>query len=166
MRNSAIVAMVLFLLATRALAWSSKEHVLMTRVAASRLLARKDTPAEMKAWLRAATPNRPDVNGEREYLLKARVGVFPRGVDGLPFWATVPDLNALTDSGGGDRAKKVEPFGVPERLLHFIDVEQFMPDESRRRFAPDLSNKPKLSDIPHDPADPRFGRAGMLPFRV
>ena len=138
----------------------------MTRLAASRLLASPDTPAAMKDWLRAAVPGLPDLAGERAFVLRARLGVFPRGVDGIPFWSTVPDLNALLDSGPPDRAKKVEPFGVPERLLHFIDVEMFMADEGRRRFAPDLSNKPKLGDIPRDPADPRFARAGMLPFRV
>jgi hypothetical protein len=157
---------VVLLVASRADAWSSKEHVLLTRIAAARLVADPATPAGMKDWLRAAAPNLPTMDGGREYLLHARVGVFPRGVDGIPFWATVPDLNALTDSGGGDRAKKVEPFGVPERLLHFIDVELFMPDEARRRYAPDLSNKPAVAEIPNDPADPRFDRAGMLPFRV
>ena len=55
---------------------------------------------------------------------------------------------------------------MPERLLHFIDVEMFMPDEARRRYARDLSNKPALADIPNDPADPRLARTGMLPFRV
>ena len=159
------VALVL-LVASRASGWSSKEHVLLTRIAAARLVADPATPAGMKDWLRAAAPNLPTMDGEREFLLHARLGVFPRGVDGIPFWATVPDLAALTDSGAGDRAKKVEPFGVPERLLHFIDVEFFMPDEARRRYAPDLSNKPKQADIPNDPADPRFARAGMLPFRV
>jgi len=161
-----LAAIVLLLVASRADAWSSKEHVLLTRIAAARLVADPATPAGMKDWLRAAVANLPTMEGEREYLLHARVGVFPRGVDGIPFWATVPDLNALADSGGGDRARKVEPFDVPERLLHFIDVELFMPDEARRRYAPDLSNKPALADIPNDPADPRFARAGMLPFRV
>jgi len=161
-----LAAIVLLLVASRADAWSSKEHVLLTRIAAARLVADPATPAGMKDWLRAAVPNLPTMDGERDYLLHTRVGVFPRGVDGIPFWATVPDLNALADSGGGDRARKVEPFDVPERLLHFIDVELFMPDEARRRYAPDLSNKPALADIPNDPADPRFARAGMLPFRV
>jgi hypothetical protein len=165
-KGLALAAAFLLLISSNASAWSSKEHILLTRIAAARLVADPATPAGMKDWLRAAAPNLPGMDGERDYLLHARVGVFPRGVDGIPFWATIPDLNALTDSGPGDRAKKIEPFGVPERLLHFIDVELFMPDEARRRYAPDLSNKPSLADIPADPADPRFARAGMLPFRV
>jgi hypothetical protein len=165
-KSAAVAIAVLLTLAPRASAWSSKEHILLTRIAVHRLLDDNKAPADMKTWLRESAPNLPTLDGERDYLLHARVGVFPRGVDGIPFWATVPDLNALIDSGSGDRAKKVEPFGVPERLLHYVDVELFMPEESRRRYAPDLSNKPKLSDIPHDIADPRFARAGMLPFRV
>ena len=100
-----VAAALVLLLDARVSAWSSKEHVLMTRIAVSRLLAGEQAPPEMKAWLRSAAPNLPDMKGEREYLLHARVGVFPRGVDGIPFWATVPDLNALTDSAAPDRAK-------------------------------------------------------------
>ena len=148
--------------------WSTKEHILLTRLAAIRLLADEQTPAEMKAWLREAMPGLgPDVASQRDFLLYARLGPFPRGADGIAFWVVMPDLQALMDSGQpADRVKKVEPFGVPERLLHFIDLEYFMPDESRRRYRPDLSNKPKATDVPRDPADPRYQRAGMLPFRV
>ncbi|HZN64310.1 MAG TPA: hypothetical protein VFB66_03350 [Tepidisphaeraceae bacterium] len=160
------VGVIIVCIAGDALAWSTKEHILLTRITVSRLLAREDTPAEMKAWLREAAPGLPDLAGEKDFLLHARLGPFPRGVDGIAYWAVVPDLQALADSGAGDRAKKVEPFGVPERALHFIDLELFMEDESRRRFKPDLSNKPRIEDIPCDMADPRFERAGMLPFRV
>lgn len=160
------LGLITFCIAGDALAWSTKEHILLTRITVSRLLARDDTPVEMKAWLREAAPGLPDIAGEKEFLLHARMGPFPRGVDGIAYWAVVPDLQALTDSGAGDRAKKVEPFGVPERVLHFIDLELFMEDESRRRFKPDLSNKPPIGDMPRDMADPRFQRAGMLPFRV
>jgi hypothetical protein len=147
-------------------AWSTKEHILLTRITVSRLLARDATPAEMKAWLRDAAPDLPDMEDEKEFLLHGRVGIFPRGVDGIAYWAVVPDLQALTDSGAGERARKVEPFGVPERTLHFIDLELFMADETRRRFAPDLSNRPRIEDLPRDMADERYQRAGMLPFRV
>jgi len=100
-------------------------------------------------------------------LLTARVGPFPRGAEGIAFWVVMPDVQAMIDSGVPiDRVKKVEPFGVPERLLHYIDLEYFMPEEAQRRYRPDLSNKPKAGDVPRDPADPRFARAGMLPFRV
>jgi hypothetical protein len=66
----------------------------------------------------------------------------------------------------GDAARKVEPFGVPERSLHFLDLESFFPDDSKRSYADDLSHKPAFKDIPRDRSDPRWQRAGMLPFRV
>src|SRR5207302_7397829 len=50
--------------------------------------------------------------------------------------------------------------------MHFLDVEQFMADESKRTYADDLSHKPKLADFPRDVKDPRYQQAGMLPFRV
>jgi hypothetical protein len=148
--------------------WGTKEHILLTRLAAIRLIGDPETPEAMKAWLRDASPGLgPAIESQRDYLLYARVGPVPRGADGLAFWAVMPDVQALQDSGVPlDRVRKVEPFGVPERLLHFIDLEYFMPDESRRRYRPDLSNKPRDSDVPRDPSDPRFARAGMLPFRV
>lgn len=151
-----------------AFGWSTKEHILLTRLAAIRLLADPQTPQDMKKWLSEVMPGLgPDVASQRDYLLHARVGPFPRGVDGVAFWVVVPDLHALMDSGlPPDRVKKVEPFGVGERLLHFVDVELFMPDETRRRYRPDLSNKPKSTDLPRDRRDPRYQRAGMLPFRV
>jgi len=45
----------------------------------------------------------------------------------------VPDLEALT-AGLGEGGRKVEPFGVPERSLHFIDLEYFFPDDARRSY--------------------------------
>ena len=149
-------------------AWSTKEHILLTRLAAIRLIENDQTPPEMKPWLRDGLAGWPtDVNAQRDYLLHARVGPFPRGANGLAFWVVVPDLQALTESGAPpDRVRKVEPFGVGERALHFIDLEHFQPDEARRRYSHDLSNKPRAEDIPRDMADPRFARAGMLPFRI
>jgi hypothetical protein len=153
--------------ASPAWAWSTKEHILLTRLAALRVLDDARAPPEMKAWLREALPRLGDLEAQKHYLLTARVGVFPRGADGIAFWAVVPDLQALIDSGSpADRVKKVEPFGVAERSLHYIDVEMFMADEARRRYRPDLSNKPRAQDIPRDMTDARYQRAGMLPFRV
>ena len=57
--------------------------------------------------------------------MTARVGLVPRGVEGLTYWAVVPDVLAMT-GGSGENEKKVEPFGVPERLLHYVDLEFFV----------------------------------------
>ena len=137
----------------------------MTRLAAEGLINDPQTPEAMKDWLRKAAPDLRDMEAEKHYVLTARLGIFPRGADGLSFWAVVPDMNALMD-GQGEGAKKVEPFGVPERLLHFIDLEYFFPNDADRKYVDDLSHKPSAKDIPHDMADPRWHRSGMLPFRI
>lgn len=141
-------------------AWSNKEHIQLTRIAAQRLIDDPETPVAMRQWLRAAVPNRPDMAGERDYFLHKRIGIFPRDIDGIPYWATAPDMAALSSQD------KIEPYGVTERLLHYIDVEFFMPEDTRRVYAHDLSNKPKLADFPRDVGFVRYQRAGMLPFRV
>ncbi len=158
---AALLSATLVLLTARpAPAWSNKEHIQLTRIAASRLIADPATPESMRQWLKATVPGRPGMDGERDYFLYKRIGIIPRDVEGIPYWATMPDMAALTEQS------KVEPFGVNERLLHFIDVEYFMPDEARRVYRHDRSGKPKLSDFPEDPKDARYARAGMLPFRV
>ena len=144
-------------------AWSAKEHMLLTRVAAERLSADPATPAELRRWLADACPDQLDLPHERAFLLSKRVGLVPRDADGVTFWSTVPDLEAAANTAPG---QEVQPFNVNERLLHYIDIEFFVPDESKRRYADDLSGKPSLADFPRDMRDARYARAGMLPFRV
>jgi hypothetical protein len=157
-------AVVIFLsLARVAEAWSTKEHIQLTRIAATRSIADPQTPEPMKQWLRDGTPGLLDMDGERKWFLGQRQGIVPRGADGIPFWAVIPDTTVLME---GRDEKKVQPFGVPERLLHYIDLELFLPGGQKREYKHDLSGKPKLSDIPRDTADARYQQAGMLPFRV
>ena len=151
----------LVLLAGNLLAWSNKEHIQLTRIAAQQLIIDPDTPPAMKDWLKKGIAGGPQMlEEEKEFLMHKRVGIAPRGVDGLPYWAVMPDLIAMID-----RDKPVEKFGVGEKLLHFIDVEVFMP-AGAQKYAPDLSHKPALKDFPRDIADPRYKNAGMLPFAV
>jgi hypothetical protein len=147
-----------------AFAWSNKEHIQLTRLAALELVNAPDTPDAMKAWLRDAMPGLADMAAEKHYFLTARVGPYPISGQGLSFWATVPDMDVATAKPG--REEKIEPFGAGERLMHYIDIEFFNPDESKRDYVDDLSTKPKASDVPHDLKDPRWIRAGFLPFRV
>jgi hypothetical protein len=164
--STAILTVAMFCLAaSRVSAWSTKEHIQLTRIAIEELVAAPDTPPEMKAWLLRTASNLLDATQEKDYLLTKRIGVYPRGADGIPFWATVPDLVALSE-GPGLRQKKVEPFGVPERMLHYIDLEYFTPGTAAPSYVDDLSHKPKLSDFPRDMRDPRYVNGGMLPFRV
>src|SRR5690348_2991904 len=105
-------------------AWCNKEHIQLTRIAAERLIADPSTPPEMVAWLKSAVPGLMTMEQEKDYFLHSRVGAYPRGVDGVLIWATVPDLiaNSIQD--------KVEPFDVSERNLHFIDLEFFVADQA------------------------------------
>jgi hypothetical protein len=149
------------LLAGNLLAWSNKEHIQLTRIAAQQLIIDPDTPPAMKEWLKKGIAGGPQMlEEEKEYLLHKHVGMTPRGVDGLPFWAVMPDLVGMID-----RDKPLEKFGVPEKKLHYLDVELFMP-AGAQKYAPDLSHKPALKDFPRDVADPRYKSAGMLPFAV
>lgn len=149
--------------ASPAFAWSTKEHIQLTRIAIERLIADPATPAEMKAWLRDSTPGLLDMDGERAWFMNQRQGINPRGVDGICFWCVMPDVETFQQ---GREEKKVEPFNVPERLLHYIDLELFLTGDQKREYRHDLSGKPKIDDIPHDMKDPRYVQAGMLPFRV
>ena len=155
-------ATVLSWLVARAFAWSYKEHVQLTRIAVARLIADPTTPPAMRDWLRQAVAQPLDMDREREFLMNAHVGSEPRGFDGMLYWACEADVRARTDP----RDSKVEPFGVHERLLHFIDVELFQPPEQKKGYLHDLSGKPSIDQIPRDMTDPRYQQAGMLPLRI
>jgi hypothetical protein len=144
-------------------AWGTKEHLQLTRIAAERLIADESTPPEMKQWLRIATAGLMDMDGERKWFMEERIGIIPRDADGIVFWTVMPDVTIAME---GREEKKVAPFGVPERLLHYIDLELFLSGDAKREYHHDLSGKPKLEDIPRDMKDPRYVQAGMLPFRV
>ncbi len=154
--------LVVSLCAVPAAAWSTKEHILLTRIAAMRLIHDPTTPPEMVKWLKSAAPDAIDMESEKRYFLTARNGIVPRNADGLSYWAVIPDLKAYIDG----QHSKVAPFGVHERLLHYIDIEFFNPDESLRIYRHDLSTRPGIEDIPRDMTDARYQRAGMLPFRI
>lgn len=150
------------LIVNHALGWSNKQHIQLTRIAAQQLIIDPDTPPAMKEWLRNGIAGGPqNLEEEKEYLLHKHVGAAPRGVEGLPLWAVMPDLVAISD-----RDKPLEKFGLPEQKMHFIDIELFNRDAAARKYAPDLSHKPALKDFPRDVADARYKEAGMLPFAV
>lgn len=166
--RSILVAIIVLMSCTAASAWSTKEHILLTRLAVATLLEDPATPDAMKQCLRDANPGDLDTATLRTFFLESRQGIYPRGVDGLPYWSVVPDLVALTMRPDETAA----PFAVHERLLHYLDVELFdpaqqdLPEEQKPRYKPDLSARPRLVDIPRDRHDPRYRAAGMLAFRV
>ncbi len=155
-------ALVLLLLsATISFAWSAKEHVQLTRIAGTHLLNDPTTPPEMKKWLTQILGQTMDLSGEKAFFMTARLGAMPRGLSGVLAFAVEPDIRA-----NADRDTKIEPYGEPERLLHYIDLEYFISGDAKRVYKPDLSSKPQIENIPHDLKDPRFLQAGFLPFRV
>jgi len=158
-----VVLSVLALTPSTSHAWGTKEHLQLTRLAAERLIADSATPPDMKAWLKDAAPSLMDMEGEKSWFMNERIGIVPRGADGIIFWAVMPDVTIFLE---GREEKKVAPFGVPERLLHYIDLELFLAGDAKREYRHDLSGKPKIEDVPHDMKDKRFAQAGMLPFRV
>ncbi len=159
LRRTLAVVVMSICLAAPAHAWSYKEHIQFARIAAEQLIEDPQTPPVMKEWLHQAVPDLLDLDGEKEYFLHTNVGVKPVGFRGVLAWVYIPDERS------NDKTKLPE-YGVPERLLHFIDLELLVPDDRKRGYQHDLSGKPTLADIPRDMKDPRYVQAGMLPFRV
>ena len=175
-------------------AWSYKEHAQFARLAARRLVADPATPPAMRDWLveitpgvapdgsdpdhaaraatrpatRPATPDSPALPAaasEEDYLKYQSVGIDPVGVpgiDGLLRYAIQPDV----DRQALPKGTVVEPFGLPEDKMHFVDAELFLPPGEANQYRPDLSGKPPVDAFPRDPADPRYAQAGLLPFRA
>ena len=78
---------------------------------------------------------------------------------GMPRWCTEPDNRA------GDKTP-IEPFGIAERPLHFVDLELLNSNVDKQKYRHNLSAMPNLADVPRDIKDPRWKQAGMLPFAV
>lgn len=162
MRNAFASVVLLLLLASPAHAWSAKEHIFITRIAVERLVADPKTPPAMKQWLLAGNGKRFDMDGEKQFVLNEHVGPFPRGADGMAFWAVTPDLVKDADR----RQRVIEPYNTTESKLHFLDMELINADPAKRKYADDLANRPAVSDFPRDINDTRYKSAGMLPFAV
>lgn len=154
-----ITAALVLLLTSHVMAWGTKEHILLTRLAVMRILDDPTAPAGLKDFLKASMPDATDLAQQREYFMTARLGAEPAGLTGLAFWVVEPDIRA-----NKDKTTKIEPFGVPERLLHFVDLEYLHADIDRQVYKHDLSNRIDLAGVPADFAEPRFQKAGLLPF--
>ena len=137
-------------------AWSYKEHVLLTREAAHRILEDESAPEGLKAFLRDKCPEAVDFDLE-EFVLHERFGPNPEGITGLSFWATHPDV---------ERSTPVPTFASDEGKMHYLDVEFLNPDPSKRHYLADGSGLPELADFPRDVEDERYQEAGYLPFRI
>jgi len=143
-------------------AWSSKEHIQITRIAAEQLIADPTTPPAMKDWLKKQIPTLTDIAGEKDYLLHKRIGANPTEFTSILKYATRPDDHAQQDP----QDSKIPVFNAHEKLMHYIDLELFLTGDAKREYRPDLSGRPKIDDFPHDLKDPRYVQAGYLPLRV
>jgi len=141
--------------------WGTKEHILLTRLAVMRIVDDPAAPPALKNWLKSVTPDLTTRDAERQFFLTAKLGAEPAGLVGLSHWVIVPDLIA-----NKDKKTLVQPFGLPERLLHFIDLEYVNRTPETRAYNHDLSSIPKLDSVPRDFKDARYKEAGVLPFAV
>jgi hypothetical protein len=146
----------------RADAWSYKEHVALTRLAALRLIEDPTTSPALRDWLAEHVAPEP-IDQQRRWFIEARVGINPDPaiITALSYAVLVPDIEA----GRRDGPPR-PPFDRHERLMHYIDLEFFNADPAANAFLPNLSARPAVDALPRDPADPRYTRGGFLPFAV
>jgi len=148
---------------SNARAWSGKEHIQLTRIAFERLLADPAAPQSLKDWIKQISPHLYDMKQEEAFYKTAHIGnTDGKDLTGIEYWVVAPDIHAQKDPKG----TLIQPFGVAELPMHFIDLELFVTGDAPREYKHDLSSKPKLENIPHDMKDPRFLQAGMLPFSI
>ena len=110
----------LFLFATlgTARAWSFKEHVVLTEIAATRLVADPSTPDGLRAFLSGALSRSPTLSEQRDYYAHVRLASEGDRAPTLEWHAIAPDLV------GRDAMSR---WGVPLKSLHFVDLELFHP---------------------------------------
>ncbi len=138
-------------------AWSHQGHILMTRLACLHIINDPAAPAGLKAFLQ--NHMKFDLDSCRRLATEETVGFDPQNYQtGLDNWCTMPDRIKHQDT-----AQRVDPFDAPEAKMHYIDLEYFGPSPV---YKDDLSNKPKLADVPNDPKDFRYRLAGYAPLRI
>lgn len=158
---AAVAAASVLSLAAEARAWSHKEHIQLTRLAVTRIIADPAAPEDLKTWLKANTELLPSMEAEREWFLKQPIGEKPEeaGLKGMLWWVVVPDLEA------NERSKRHNgAFDNPEMTSHFIDLEFANPAGPKRQYADDLSSLPSMEAFKHDVGDETYKRGGYLPF--
>lgn len=160
-RLAAITLVTLGIVSDRVDAWGNKEHIQFTRLAAMRIVNDPAAPEDLKSWLKANTELLPSMEAEREFFLTASFGkdVDPAKVSGLLWWSVVPDIKA-NDRGAGNNGS----FGNRELTSHFIDLEFFNAEPTKRTYRFDLSSLPPIEAMPYNVTFETYKRAGYLPF--
>ena len=141
--------------------WGHQGHILITRLAALRIIHDPNAPPGLREFLRRAEPY--SMEDCRDLALYDTVGLNVQREQkydqGLDHWCTWPDQLRYLPQGHDH----IEPYGVGEDKMHYMDLEVFGPEPVYRD---DLSNKPDVNRIAHDLNDPRWRRAGFVPWRV
>jgi hypothetical protein len=158
-RLAAGLAVAVLFLNSPAQAWSLKEHVLLTRLAAIRLIEDPSTPPGLKTFLQTNMPEATNLAEAKNFFFTGSIGARSVGLTGLQHWCVEPDNRA------GDKAP-VPPLGLPQRLWHYVDLEYLNKNPDRRVYKHDLSSLPAIADAPRDVKTPVYKEAGVLPFAV
>src|ERR1035437_1506385 len=159
-RRVAVLAGVLAVggMVSQAQAWSHQGHILITRMAALRIINDPAAPEGLKEFLKANM--KYDLEACHKLATQEVVGGDPKNYQvGLDGACTLPDRIQFLDEGKAGLA----PYGAPEGEMHFMDMEWL---GKAPAYKADFSNRPTISDVPHDVKDPRWAQAGYVPFRV
>jgi len=154
-------ALLLLAIAPTSFGWAHQGHILITRLAALEIINDPTAPQGLKDFLKTNMPHTIDqcqALAEKE-MVGGRPEDKPEYDQGLDKWCTMPDQIRSLPEG----QVKIEPFGVGEAQMHFLDMEAFSPQFF---YKDDLSCKPDISKIPHDASDPRWKLGGFAPLRI
>ena len=154
---AATLALATLSAATPAHAWSHQGHILITRLAALRIIQDPAAPQPLRDFLKANMPFSMD--DCRRLAAEEVIGADPQNLAGFDAAATLPDRIQMTPAGKA----LLEPYHATEFQMHFVDLEWLSKDPA---YKPDLSNRPAIDQIPRDLHDPRWKLAGYLPFRI
>lgn len=150
-----------FAMVSSSFGWAHQGHIIITRLAALEIINDPAAPQGLKDFLQANMPHTLDqcqALAEKE-IVGGHPEDKPEHNQGLDKWCTMPDQIRSLPEG----QVKIEPFGVGEASMHFLDMEAFGP---QLFYKDDLSCKPDIATIPHDPKDPRWKLGGFAPLRI
>jgi flagellar hook-basal body complex protein FliE len=156
----AFILLISFIVAfcpTATFAWSGKGHVIITRTAAKLLIEDPKTPTELKAILIEGLGDKEKLNQLESYVNNTNnLRNFDAGLDSF---SIRPDTLTASKS-------PIPAFGILEPLTHYLDMEFFHPIPEKQKFLPDGSNKITPKDLPRNPKDERYLKAGFITFRA
>src|SRR5208282_4408886 len=104
-------------------AWSHQGHILITRLAALRIIQDPSAPQGLRDFLRQNMAYSMD---DCKALATVQyVGPHPEDIQqfdqALDRWATMPDRM----KAGVPGTRKIQPYGMPETFMHRLDLEVF-----------------------------------------